>query len=315
MRWPLIVIAALVMPAHAERGAFCELTPCLPGPVLRRVLTKDEVHNKVTCKKGAELGVDKQGRLVFCTTAKPADLDGIAVARDAYTLFHPNGRIYQTHVRAKFEALLADKSKVSCGAELISLFDDGTLGYCELAGPRAGSPRARVAKGIAFHRSGKVAGMTLDETFRAGILVLAPGTSVQWDEKGTVIAGRTSVPLKAGALSIQGAFTLHPNGKLHEVALADKATIQSHHFPDRARLWFRADGTLERAEYLERRGTMPHGEAWTDTRHLTFDGGGKITNSYLDHWQSTVRPPSATRRRSPQNRRRDLDGARMDKPS
>jgi hypothetical protein len=297
MRWTLIVIAALVVPAQAERGAFCELTPCLPGPVLRRVLTKDEVYNKVTCKKGAELGVDKQGRLVFCTTAKAADVDGIAVARDAYTLFHPNGRIYQTHVRAKFEASLPDKSKVSCGADLIALFDDGTLGYCTLARPRAGSPRARVGEGIAFHRGGKLAGMTLDEKFRAGILELAPGSTVRWNETGAVIAGRTGDPIKAGALSIRSEFALHPNGTLREVTLADKATIQGHKFPSFAELWFRADGTIERAEYIEDRGTMPHGEEWTDTRHLTFDGNGKISHSSLDHWQSPVRPPAATKRR------------------
>ena len=114
----LAVLLALCGPAAAEQpGAFCELTPCVPGPVTRRTLTKDETVRGLVCKKGTELGVDSKQRVVFCTTAKPADVNGLPVAAGAYTLFHPNGRIYQTHLRAAIDLALADKTTVSCGAD------------------------------------------------------------------------------------------------------------------------------------------------------------------------------------------------------
>ena len=54
-----------------DKGAFCELTPCVPGNISRRKLTKDEPGGPVTCKKGHDLGFNTQTRkLVMCTTAK-----------------------------------------------------------------------------------------------------------------------------------------------------------------------------------------------------------------------------------------------------
>lgn len=252
------------------------------------MLTKDEVVDKVTCKKGHELGVDKQKRLVFCTIAKAVDVDGLAVKADSYTLFHPNGRIYQTHVRAKFDAQLGDKTKVTCGPDAISVFDDGTLAYCRLAGPRAGSPRARVGEGISFHRGGRISGMTLDETYKVAGLELPAGSSFHWDDKGVPIAGRVATPITAGALMIRYELSLHPNGKLRSVELAAKVTIQGHAFPERAELLFRADGTLEAAKYIEDDGFMPHGEQWTETRYTTYDAKGKVTSTRLDRWQSNI---------------------------
>jgi hypothetical protein len=297
----LAILAVLALPARAdERGAFCEVTPCLKGPVTRRMLAANEVHGKVTCKKGHELGVDAQKRLVFCTIAKAVDVDGLAVKAGSYTLFHPNGRIYQTHLRAKYEATLADQTKVVCAAnEVISRLDDGTLAFCDLAAPRAGSPRPRVGEGVSFHRNGRPAGMTLDDKLAIAGLEIPAGSSVYFDEKGTLLGGRLASAIKAGALQIRYELTLHPNGKLRTAELAADATIQGHALPEWAELEFRADGTLERAKFVEKRGTMPHGEEWTDTRHMTFDPKGKVTHSYLDHWQSDVRPPSATRRHRP----------------
>ena len=288
MRWPLLIIAALALPARADRGAFCEVLPCLKGPITRRTLTKNEVHGKVSCKKGSELGVDSQQRLAFCTIAKSVDVDGLAVKAGSYTLFHPNGRIYQTHLRAKHEATLADKTKLTCAPELIALLDDGSLKYCKLGAPRASSPKPRVGEGIAFHPNGKVAGFTLDETLRAAGLEIPSGTSVQFDDTGALIGGWLTAPIAAGPLSIRSEFALHSNGKLRAATLGAKATVQGHAFPDFAELAFRADGTLERAEYVEDRGFMPHGEMWEETRHVTFDVAGKVTSSHTTRWQSDV---------------------------
>ena len=273
-------------------GAFCELTPCVPGTLTRRKLTKHEPGGPVTCKKGHDLGINTQTKaLVTCTTAKAVVVDGIPVAADAYTLFHPNGRLYQSHASAAFDRTVADGSKVRCAAELFALEDDGKLRYCTLAAPRAGSPRARVKEGIAFHPAGRVSGMTLDEPYTAAGIKLMPGARVHWDPKGTLLGGWTTDPIVAGTLTISSDFRVHPNGTLHTVTLGKPARLAGIEFPERAELTFRADGTLEAAEYLAKIGFMIHGERWTDTRHVGFDKAGKITSDYIDHYQSTVRPP------------------------
>lgn len=289
-----LLLLLLSSPAFAEepRGAFCELTPCVPGTSTRVKLIKDEPAGPVTCAKGSELGRDTgTKKLVFCTTAKAVTVDGIPIAAKSYTLFHPNGRIYQSHASAAFDRTLADGSTVRCAAELFALEPTGTLRYCDLAAPRPGSPKPRVGEGISFYPSGRVAGMTLDEPYKAAGNAFTAGTHLSWDDKGVLRGGRAKDPITVGALTIDWEFELYPNGKLRIAQLSKAATIQGHDFPDNAKLTFRSDGTLEAASYIAKRGFMIHGEQWTDTRSLTFDKAGKITSDHTEHWQSDVRPP------------------------
>lgn len=279
-----------------ERGAFCEVTPCVPGPVTRTTLAADRVVGKLTCKKGDEIGHDKQNRVVFCTTAKAVVVDGVPIAKDAYTLFHPSGRIYQTHASANFERTLGDGSKVTCGKGLFVLLDDNTLTFCKLGGKRAGTPVARVGESIAFHRDGRVSGMTLDAPYTAAGLTLAAGSSIVLDPKGTLIGGHTRDSISAGALTIRSTFELHPNGKLKRVSLGAPAKVAGHDFPEFAQLAFRDDGTLEAANYVAKRGFMIHGEPWTDTRHMQFDRAGKITSDRTEHYQAQESPDAFRRR-------------------
>lgn len=280
-------------PAAADRNnAFCELTPCVPSPVARRTLIKDEPGpSGVTCKKGTDLGTNTSKQIVMCTTAKQVTVDGVPVAANAYSLFHPNGRIYQTHASAKFERTIADGTKVTCGADLVAFEPDGKLRYCKLAAPRAGSPKAKVGEGISFHPSGRVATLTLDEAYTTAGLALPAGTFVAWNDKGAVTGGTLGGELVAGALTIRYEFALHPNGKLKAVMLAKDATVAGHKFPAFGKLAFRDDGTLEAAEYVADRGFMVHGEMWTDTNYETFDRAGKKTSTRTEHYQSTERPP------------------------
>lgn len=290
MRLAVLFVLVSASPVAAD-GAFCELTPCVPGSVTSRKLTADEKAGGLTCKKGHELGVDSQKRIVFCTTAKPATVDGIPVAADAYTLFHPSGKLYQTHTRATFERTLADGTKVTCGADLIALNDDGTLRYCKLGAKRTGSPRPRIGEGISFHPDGRVSGMTLDEPFTAGTLVLPAGTSAAWDAKGNLIGGYLNAETTAGPLKINYDFRVHPNGKLAMATLTAPAKLVGQDFPAFAKLGFRDDGSLEAAEFVSKRGFMIHGEQWTDTTTMTFDPKGKVLTSHTEHYQSDVRPP------------------------
>jgi hypothetical protein len=288
----LAIMALLVTTARVEADtAFCELTPCV-GPVTRRMLTKDEPVGALTCKKGTEVGVDSQGHVVMCTTARVADVAGLPIAAGAYTLLHGNGRIYQTHLRKTVELSLPDNTKVVCGADLVALTEDGKLRYCKLGAKRAGSPRARVGEGISFHPDGRIAALTLDEPFTVpGIgLALPAGAFVSWDAKGTPTSGYASENVTAGSLTIRYDFALHPNGKLRTATLGAAAKIQGHDFPEFAKLAFRSDGTLERSEHVTKMGAMPHGELTTDTLHQSFDASGKITSSHTDHWQAETAP-------------------------
>lgn len=164
----IATIAASSAPAAADdRGAFCEVTPCLPGPVTRQKLAADRPAGGLVCKKGEELGEDSNKRIVFCTTARAAMVDGMSVAANAYTLFHPSGKIYQTHLRAPLERVMADGKKVTCGADVIALDSDGTVSYCRLSAKLAITPRPRVGEGISFHPGGRVAGTTTSRSTRS----------------------------------------------------------------------------------------------------------------------------------------------------
>lgn len=285
-------VVALAGPARADdRGAFCEVTPCLPGPVTRTRLTAPRKVGKLVCKRGEELGVDRGGRVAFCTTAAAADVGGVPVAAGAYTLFYPTGRVYQTHARRAFTGTRGDGSTVRCGADVIALDPRGHVTYCELAARWPGPPAGRVGAGIAFHPDGRLAGLTLDAPYRAAGLAFPAGASVRWDRAGHVIGGYTRDPIQAGPLSIRDDLALYPGGRLREIELAAAATIQGHAFPRGAELAFRNDGTLARATYVEARGFMIHGEPWTDTRITTYSPSGAVATTRLDHWVAPSRPP------------------------
>jgi hypothetical protein len=283
-----LIVMVLATPAVADepRGAFCEVTPCLPGKAIRRKLTANEPGGPVTCAKDNELGVDSvTKKLMFCTTAAAVTVEGIPIAAKSYTLFHPDGKIYQSHASVEFERTLATGTKVKCGAAVFAIDQARNLTYCTLAAPLATSPKPRVGEGISFHPNGKLNGMTLDEPYTAAGIKLVPGTHVVWDDQGRMIGGWAKDPITVGGLSIDWDFRIHPNGKPHVVQLAKETTIARIKFPKGADLKFRSDGSLEEAAYVSDEGFMIHGEPWRDTRHLSFDKAGQITSDTTSHWQ------------------------------
>lgn len=287
-----IVAAVLVLAgrAHAEtRRAFCELTPCL-GEVETRVLKKDTVISGVRCKKG-EIGEHKGGGLAFCETARAQTIDGLPVARGAYTLVYPSGKLYQTHLG---KALTI--GGVPCGKGLIARTEGGELRYCELATSwKSGVLVARAGEGVAFD-GGRVIALTLDAPATIGGLALPAGTRIVCDERRLrQIWVETSIVI--GGHTWRGTVELHANGKVKKGTLAAKARFGATALPEFANLTFRADGSLEAASYVEDYDTMPHGELVTKTRLMTFDAQGKVTGSVLDEYQSDVRPPGLTRER------------------
>jgi hypothetical protein len=284
------LLVALVPATAFADTAFCELTPCVKDDLTRSIAAADTPVGKVVCKKGKDIAHDQQKRVRMCTTATAVVVDGIPYAKAAYTLFHANGRVYQTHAGAKFDRTQKDGSKVTCGPALIALEEDGHVRYCKLAAKRVGTPQAKVGEGISFHPDGRVSGMTLDEPYAVAGLALIAGASVYWDLKGAVIGGYVSDPITAGSLTIAYEFQLHGNGKLKVVTLRKPAKIGGHEFPDFAKVAFRDDGSLEAAEYVAKRGFMIHGEPWTDTRHMTFDRANRIATDRTEHYQAKEGP-------------------------
>ena len=95
---------------------------------------------------------------------------------------------------------------------------------------------------------------------------------------------RWPVPMSGVRLAEPHAFTLR-NGSvvpcgtgiawvfgdvLWTCAVDRRLTIQGHDLPAGAELWFRADGTLERARYVEPHPTLVHGSDSCDTRVVTL---------------------------------------------
>src|SRR5262245_3424934 len=82
------------------------------------------------------------------------------------------------------------------------------------------------------------------------------------------LANGTSVPCGKGIAWLFGDI-------LFTCAIDRRVTIQGHAFPAGAELWFHAKGMLEQARYVEREGTLAHGEGFRDTRVMTFEPSGK----------------------------------------
>jgi hypothetical protein len=270
-----------------DAPAFCELTPCLPGLAHRRALAHDETVAGVACKHGTEVGTDAAGHLMYCTTARAQTLGGLPVAADAYSLFHPDGSVYQSHLAAPHAFALRDGSTVACAADLVAIADDGSLMWCML---RAAHGVARAGTGLLLFPSGAVRAATLDAPAVVGRLHVPAGTSVEWDDRGVAIGGDLEAPLAVGNLHIRGEFTVHGNGALHAVELAEAATVQHHDFPVDAHLELRDDGTLAAAIWQSAHGFMIHGEPWSDTTTATYDHDGRTMTSATEHWQSRDAP-------------------------
>lgn len=295
-------VLAIELPhARGDDRVFCEVTPCLhPIGLVRHKLAAEAVHHGVTCKAGQEIGSDRDHRIVFCTTARAAEVDGLPIAGNSYTLFHPNGRIYQTHLGRNYTGKLGRDRVVTCGPDTIALFESGNVMFCKLAKFDDGGPLVpRVGLSIAFHPNGRIHHAVLDRAFTIDSLTMPAGATASFDDLGQFVGGFLHDPVTVGALTIVGDLTVYPGRslKLHDLELAKPVVINGQQFPERAKLTFRDDGTLERARYVADRGFMIHGEQWTLTRTTTFDRNGKVLSSTDQRWQSRTPEKFSPRRR------------------
>ena len=254
------------------------------GPIAKRRLEHDERVGRVPCKAKFDVGVDAKGRLVFCTTAAAVTLDGMPVAAETYSSFYPSGRVYQAQLAAAaHEFTLADGRKISCARSYIGLHPDGRLLHCDLAAPITMAPGVRISGGVVFWNDGHVRRGAIDQPLRAGPGTLPAGSVLRWDRSGAVVGGTVKLPaVDLAGVRTTGEFELHANGRLKQAKLAAPARIAGNDLPAWAEVWWRADGTLERARYLKSSGFVQHQE-WTDTAQIDYDRSGKVTSSRVEH--------------------------------
>jgi hypothetical protein len=297
--YPVVLLAAGMCHAQAASSAS---TPAAAGDwtvvatypngqLARGTLRKNLTLGPVVCAKGQDFGRRENGKLSFCTVAVAKEIGGVPIAKDAYTLFHPDESVWQTTVDKALHLTLPNGNKIECAADLVSMRLSGVLEYCKLAAPYSAAPTPCAANsGISLYESGAVAGCTAAGPYVVAGVTFAKGTSLTWYEDGLLSGGHITGTKLAGIVA-DGDFKLHRNGRPWELRLAQDTLVGGRSFPASAHLWFRMNGSLEKAEYVEARGFMVHGEPWTDTRTKQFDANGLETSSTLSRFQSTARPP------------------------
>lgn len=278
-----------------DRGlapAFCPVLPCPEQLVTRRILERHERFGSVVCKAGMEASVTTSGQLVACKLATAVTVDGLLLAADTFVKFDPEGHVADMELRSPRAFVLADGTKVQCGVGDLHL-DRQRLRGCVLGTHlKRNGVRCRVGESVTFHADGALASATIEDPIATREITFPAGSRVGWDGEGHVRGGSLPAPTTVRGLEIAYDVALHPNGALAVIHLRRDATIQGHRFPAFATIGFRANGTLEVAEYIEARGIMIHGEPWTDTRTMTFNEAGAVTSSHLEHYQA----PSGPRR-------------------
>lgn len=265
-------------------------------PLTRSLPPADVRFGSVVCKGKHEVWRDEQGRVRVCTVAARVTVMGIDIAAGAYTHFHEDGRAYQTTTAKQQELTTAKGVKVLCAADLVVLGKTGLLEHCDLAAPvTIGNVPCRPKESIGFHSNGALSLAVVDRPTEVGGVALPAGTRVYWYESGKVAGTWLPEPTRVQGILVRWDVALHENGRLRAFTLAEAKTLSGQELPEGAKVELRPDGTLKYAEYVTKRGFMPHGEMWTDTKHVRYDCEGKVLGEYTDHWQAD-RPPPRLRR-------------------
>jgi hypothetical protein len=251
-------------------------------PTTRAILRADTTIDGVPCKGNWQYGRFSDGSLSFCNTTRRIQRDGLTIALDAYTSFHPNGRIHQTELAEPKTFALSSKTTVSCSADRVSLRSDGTLESCVIASPLVFGDVTCRGGGIAFHEGGRLAACTLDAAHSVDDLTFPPGTGLAFTPTGTLKRASFTEPRAVRGIVVRRDVEFHPNGAVSQLVLGAASTIQGNALPTGAKLTLRSDGTLAAASFLEKTDFMPHGEPRHVTRHLSFDARGRMTSSTTD---------------------------------
>ena len=260
-----------------------ELTPEKPA--------RDVAFGSAVCKAGQEVWRDQGGRIRTCTIARRVTLFGIDIAAGAYSHFWEDGRPYQTHIARPMELVTAAGEKVQCKADFVLLSKAGALEHCTLArSTTIGKVACRGGESVAFHPGGQLSIAVIDQPLVVSGTELHEGTLLYWFESGAPAGGVLGAPTRIGGTRISSEFGLHESGALRAIHLAEARTIHGQKLPERAIVELRKDGSLQYAEFEVDRGFMPHGEMWTDTKHVRYDCASKVSTEHTSHYQAEFAP-------------------------
>ena len=167
----------------------------------------------------------------------------------------------------------------------------GALEHCTPArNTTIGKITCRGGESVAFHPGGQLALAVVDQPFTLGDTELPAGTHLYFFASGALAGGWVREPARLRGVLLRWEFALHENGALRAVSLAEPRTIQGQSLPERAKVELRKDGSLKYAEFEVDQGFMPHGEMWTDTKHVRYDCASKVLSEYVEHYQAEFAP-------------------------
>jgi hypothetical protein len=207
-------------------------------------------------------------------------------AEDVQVSSIPAAAIYQAQLAAAaHEFTLADGRQISCARSYIGLHPDGRRpATVNLAAPLTDGARAwryPRRRRVLERRPCPLGGDRPTAARRAG--TLPAGSVLRWDRSGAVVGGTVKLPaVDLAGVRTTGEFELHANGPLEAGEARRARAHRGNDLPARAEVWWRADGTLERARYLKSSGFVQHQE-WTDTAQIDYDRSGKVTSSRVEH--------------------------------
>lgn len=275
--------------------------PCVDPPEEKRPPRENHAHSvpakavtfgRVTCKAGQGVWVDSEKQVRACTVGPAVTLEGVPIAAGAYTLFHANGRPWQTTLQRAAGFRKGDGGEIPCAAEHLVLSEAGVLEGCTLGkGITLGEVACKAGESVAFHPGGQLWAAVLDRQYSALGATFPAGTRVSFHASGKIAGVYLPEPMTIGGYPVRYQVDVYESGRLARFDLAEALEISGHAFPERAEIRLREDGSLYRAEYVAKSGVMVHGEPWTDTRHLRFDCGGGIVSDHVTHWQADRPPP------------------------
>jgi hypothetical protein len=285
-------------PATAAAGP-CVNPPAKPKPPREEGHThslpaKPVTIGRVTCKAGQGVWVDAEKRLRACTVDRPVTIEGVTIAADAYTLFHANGRPWQTTIPAAASFKNGGGKDIPCAAEHLVLSEQGVLEHCKLGkAVTLGNIPCKAGESIAFRPGGELWAAVVEKPYSVLGVMFPAGTRLSFHPSGAVAGVYTTETTMLAGYPARYQIDIYESGRLEKFDLGEPLEISGHAFPEFATIWLRENGSLYRAEYVSERGFMIHGEPWEDTRHMEFDCGGRIVGDTVTHYQAdhAPRPP------------------------
>lgn len=251
-------------------------------------LKQPEQFGSLVCRSKRSMSLYPNGVLLHCTMdAKQAQwVNNIPLKPDAYTLFHPNGRVWQTSI-LPHTFRLRNKRQIACGSGSATFFADGTLASCTLDKSLKMDGVVCQKGHTTFHYQGRLSSAKLQQPKMYGSLKYPKGTWLAWNKDGKLLRGTLSYPhnMTIQGVSVHFDFRLHSNGKLAYANLHKPLKRGKRTYPSFSKLWFFPNGTIQKAVYNERTGHLPHGELWRDIRTLVFNKQGKLISSTKKHEQ------------------------------